>query len=255
MKFALSDKQLDLLKQIATEKTYLTAAAHSGVLWALQTRDLIKTGYTGGRSSAVVTAGGSFYLQHGKHPKEVQAEKERLQNDPAQAAQAPVDGVELLARLREAGGTLTVPDPGPRTRGCWRSAYYHALHQGHVPDSFKLRMTGRDKGDVILRLIDEAARKAAEPAPVPVIDVPESLPARPHPLVARTRTALGRSKNVADTRGRPDMVPIRVSRHLADRALRIAHAVICEAERRGYEVAADSDIQRGEATHQLIIRI
>ncbi|MET9090450.1 hypothetical protein ABZX77_52915, partial [Streptomyces sp. NPDC004237] len=81
------------------------------------------------------------------------------------------------------------------------------------------------------------------------------LPSNPHALVARTRKALGRSKTTVDTRDQPDVVPISVSRYLAGRAMRIAHALITEAERRGYEVTTDSSLHRGEATHRLVIRI
>lgn len=257
MKYSLSDKQLELLKQVAAaSKAFEVQGAHSGVLWALQQRTLVKTGYGAtGRRTAVVTADGRFYLKHGKHPKEVEAQKQRLKDDPAQAALAPADGPALLVRVREAGGTLTVPDCGPKTRARWRAAYYHALHHGHVPNGCKLQVKGRDKGDMVLKVVDEAARKAAEPPAVPAVEVPDELPRKPHPLVARTLKELGRSKTTADTRDVPDVVPMNISRHLTDRALRIAHALITEAERRGWEVTTDSSRHRGEATHQLVIRI
>ncbi|BFO19686.1 hypothetical protein SHKM778_60740 [Streptomyces sp. KM77-8] len=257
VKHSLSDKQLELLKQVAAaSKAFEVQGAHSGVLWALEQRTLVKTGYgAAGRRTAVVTADGRFYLKHGKHPKEAEAQKQRLEDDPAQAALAPADGPALLARIREAGGALTVTDCGPKTRARWRAAYYHALHHGHVPDGCKLRFNGRDKGDMVLKIVDEAARKAAEPPAVPMVEVPDELPRKPHPLVARTLKKLGRSKTTADTRDLPDVVPMNISRHLTDRALRIAHALITEAEQRGWEVTTDSSLHRGEATHRLVIRI
>ncbi|BCL32261.1 hypothetical protein ACFFS2_34810 [Streptomyces aurantiacus] len=96
-----------------------------------------------------------FYLKHGKHPKEAEAQKPRLKDDPAQAALAPADGPALLVRIRETGGTLTVPDCGPKTRARWRAAYQRALQHGHVPNGCKLRVTGRDKGDMVLKIVDE----------------------------------------------------------------------------------------------------
>ncbi|MFD4510069.1 hypothetical protein [Streptomyces sp. NPDC058457] len=257
MKYALTEKQRELLKQVAAApKAYEAANAHSGVLWALQQRGLVQRGRgPAGREVVVLTASGRFYLKHGKHPKEAEADKQRLKDDPAQAALAPADGAELVARLRAGQGTVTVPNPGPQTRSRWRAAYYHALHHGHIPDGCKLRFSGRAKCDVVLKLLDEAALKVAEPPAIPAVEVPDDLPLKPHALVARTSKALGRSKTTVDTRDRPDIVPISVSRHLAERAMRIAHALITEAERRGYEVTTDSSLHRGEATHRLVIRI
>ncbi|WP_406369668.1 hypothetical protein OG788_07660 [Streptomyces sp. NBC_00647] len=256
MKYRLNDKQLELLKKVAAvPKAFDATGAHSGVLWALRQRTLVTTSWATGRQVVTLTADGRFYLKHGKHPKEVEEEKQRLKNDPAQAALAPADGPELLTRIRESNGTITVPGPGPKTRARWRAAYYHALHHGHVPEDCKLRFNGRDKGDVIIRLLDEAALKAAEPPVIPAIEVPDQLPTKPHALITRTLKALGRSKTTVDTRDRADVVPVHVSRHLADRALRIAHVLITEAERRGYEVTTVTSHHRGEETHQLVVRI
>jgi len=118
------EKQRELLQQIAAApKTYEAAHAHSGVLWALQQRELVQTGRgPTGRQVVTLTAGGRFYLQNGKHPQEVEADKQRLKDDPAQAALAPPDGAELVGRLRAGKGTLTVPNPGPATRSRWRAA-------------------------------------------------------------------------------------------------------------------------------------
>ncbi|MEH0547515.1 hypothetical protein QA802_31865 [Streptomyces sp. B21-105] len=151
-----------------------------------------------------MTSDGRYFLKHGKHPKEVRAEKERLAGDAEQAERAPADGAELIARLQSAtAGKLTVPDPGPQTRGRWRAAFYDALHHDHVPGELKLRRTGRQRGDCVFTLVDEEAEKAAQPPPVPTIDVPDVL-GRPHQLVRATRKALGRSKTVVDTRGTPE---------------------------------------------------
>jgi len=46
VKYSLSDKQLQLLKQVAAApKAFEVQGAHSGVLWALQQRTLVKTSY------------------------------------------------------------------------------------------------------------------------------------------------------------------------------------------------------------------
>ncbi|MES9500582.1 hypothetical protein ABWI13_10865 [Streptomyces koyangensis] len=89
---------------------------------------------------------------------------------------------------------------------------------------------------------------------MPAVDLSETLD-RPHRLVHATRKALGRSQKVTDTRGKPAVIPLYLSCPLADRALRIMHAPFTEAERRGYTVETQSDLQRGETVHTVAIVI
>lgn len=244
-----------MLQEIAagTDATRIPPAG-SQTAWSLEKRRLIKRTWHGSGQAAVVTTEGRYYLKHGKHPAEVQAKKEQLEGDAGQAARAPAGGVELISRLRSTSGTITVPDPGPQTRGRWRSAYYDALHHGHVPDGHKLRWTGRQRGDCVFTLVDEKAEEAAQPPPVPAIHVPDAVD-RPHPLVRATRKALGRSQTAVDTRDKPGVIPLRVSRPLADRALRIMHGLLAEAEDRGYGVETRTDLHRGQTVHQVVIVI
>lgn len=255
VKYAVSAPQADLLREIAAiSDAVRIPPGRTQVAWALEQRGLIKRTWRGSGHVAVVTADGRYYLKHGKHPRQVQAEKERLAGDSAQAALAPAGGAELLSRLQSTSGTITVADPAPRTRGRWRAAYYDALHHGHVPEGHKVRWNGRQRGDCVFTLVNEEAEKAAQPPPVPSIDVPEVLD-RPHPLVRATRKAMGRSQGTVDTRGRAEAIPLHVSRPLADRALRIMHALLTEAENRGHTAEPQTDLQRGEALHTLAIVI
>jgi hypothetical protein len=123
-----------------------------------------------------------------------------------------------------------------------------------VPEGHKLRWSGRQRGDSVFILVDEETEKAAQPPPVPTIDVPDMLD-RPHRLVRATRKALGRSKTVVDTRGKPEVIPLHLSCEHVDRALRITHALLTEAECRGFAVETRTDLHCGEAVHQLVIVI
>jgi hypothetical protein len=255
VKYALTKPQVDLLRKIAAASSAMPIpSARTQTSWALEQRNLIKRTWRGSGHVAVVTADGRYYLKHGKHPRQVQAEKERLTGDAAHAARAPADGAELISRLQATSGKITVPDPGVQTRGRWRATYYDALHHGHVPPGHKLRWNGRQRGDCVFTLIDEEAEKAAQPPPVPAIDMPETLD-RPHRFVRATRKALGRSQGVVDTRGKPEVIPLYLSRPLADRALWIMHVLFTEAESRGYTVEPQTDLQRGEAVHTVAITI
>ncbi len=255
VEYALTKPQTDLLREIAAASSAMPIQpARTQTAWALEQRKLIKRTWRGSGHVAVVTADGRYYLKHGKHRQQVQAEKERLEGDAAQAARAPADGAELISRLQAASGKITVPDPAAQTRGRWRAAYYDALHHERVPKGHKLRWNGRQRGDCVFALVDEEAEKAAQPPPVPAVDVPETLD-RPHRLVRTTRKALGRSQKVIDTRGKPEVIPLYLSRTLSDRALRIMHALLTEAENRGYTAEAQSDLHRGEAVHTVAIVI
>ncbi|MFF8566017.1 hypothetical protein ACF06N_13775 [Streptomyces albidoflavus] len=256
MKYAVSAPQAELLREIAAASEAMRIPpARSQTAWALEQRGLVKRTWRGSGQVAVVTADGRYFLKHGRHPQQLRAEKERLEGDSAQAALAPAGGAELVSRLKSASGRkITVADPGPKARGRWRAAYYDALHHGHVPDGHKVRWNGRQRGDCVFILVDEEAEKAAQPPPVPTVDVPEVLD-RPHPLVVATQKALGRSQGPVDTRGRAEVIPLRVSRPLADRALRVAHALLTEAESRGHAVETQTDLQDCEAVHTLAITI
>ncbi|MFE3856787.1 hypothetical protein ACFXPN_37340 [Streptomyces griseorubiginosus] len=255
MKYALTDPQVELLREIAAASSAMPIPpARTQTSWALEQRGLIKRTWRGSGHVAVVTADGRYYLKRGEHPRQVQAEKERLEGDAAQASRAPADGAELVSRLHSAAGKITVPDPAAQTRGRWRAAYYDALHNGHVPKGHKLRWNGRQRGDCVFTLVDEETEKAAQPPPVPTVDVPETLD-RPHRLVRATRKALGRSRSAVDTRSQPEVIPLYLSRPLTDRALRIMHALFTEAESRDYTVETQTDLQRGESVHTVAIVI
>lgn len=61
--------------------------------------------------------------------------------------------------------------------------------------------------------------------------------------------------SLIDTRGKPEVLPMYLSRALADRVLRIMHALLTEAESRGDTVETQTDLKHGEAEHTLAIVI
>ncbi|WP_370078106.1 hypothetical protein [Streptacidiphilus sp. MAP12-16] len=243
MKFSLAPTQIqaDLLQWVAANPGVQIEAQKSNTLWALEQRKLIKRSMpileNGTQAlTAVLTDQGRYYLKHGRHPEEVEREAQRAARDPETAKTAPTDGADLIRRLCAAGGTLTVQDPGVVTRSRWTKAFYEAVNRNEVPAGHKLRLAGRERGDLKVRLVDLLLE--ASPPPPPVIEVPTEL-TRPHPLISATRKALGRARTgMADTRGQQGMVPIHVSRPLVDRTLRIMQGLLTAAEQRGYDVEA-----------------
>ena len=108
-----------------------------------------------------------------------------------------------------------------------------AITEGLVPDGYGLRHTGRDHGDLVIRLIrlqDEPPR----PQPLPAITVPQTLQGC-HEVVAALR----------DTAGLLD-----VSAGAQERALLIAQAIAAECSRRGWGFGLPDD---GQASFQITI--
>ncbi|WP_200429645.1 hypothetical protein [Streptomyces sp. NE5-10] len=82
MNYTLPERQAELLGQIpAVSSGMLVDPRGSNTAWALQQRgpDHAELAWCG------VTTDGWYFLKHGQHPKEVQAEKERLAADAERA--------------------------------------------------------------------------------------------------------------------------------------------------------------------------
>ena len=255
MKFSLAPTpiQAELLRRVAADPGAQIESSKSNTLWALEQRRLVKrsrpileNGTMG--MTAVLTDEGRYFLKHGRHPEEVEREAQRAASDPDAVKEAPVDGTDLVRRVSAAGGTLIVQDPGVMTRGRWKRAYYEAVNRGDVPAGHKLRLSGREHGDLTVRL--EGLAEEAPVPPMPTVVVPAEL-SKSHPLIIATRKALGRAQTgMADTRGRPGIAPIYVSRTLVDRALRIMQALIMAVEERGHTVETRArSIGRRDPTH------
>ena len=78
---------------------------------------------------------------------------------------ARMAGEELIRALEGAGGTLRVPNPSGSVRHACRSAIHDALERHLVPAGHRLRHTGRDKGDLVIRLVSEADAMPGERSP------------------------------------------------------------------------------------------
>ena len=149
------------------------------------------------------------------------------------AGAAMVTAESLLAQLQSAGDTVAVPDPPGPLRAAYRRAISRAITEGLVPDGYGLRHTGRDHGDLVIRLIrlkDEPPR----PQPPSAIAVPQTLQGC-HEVVAALRDRAGL---------------LDVSAGAQERALLIAQAIAAECSRRGWGFGLPDD---GQASFQITI--
>lgn len=209
--------------------------------YALAGRGLIQVERRRDSWRASVTEHGRYYLERGTYapagdvdlsPRKAQTPR-RLSGAAPIGPAADVTPESLLADLASNEGTLTVPDPRGAIRGAYRSAMSRAVTEGLVPEGYGLRHTGRDRGDLVIRLV-RLADEPGRPEPLPSIPVPEDLQVR-HDAVAALRDA-------------PQL--LQVSDDARERALRITQAIATECDRRGYRFGLRGD---GKPSFQLSI--
>jgi hypothetical protein len=213
-------------------------------VYALRDRGLVVTPRRGGVWCAEVTEAGAFYLEHGYHPDRPDlpepsapmtgaARSGEKRSKPAANPSAagktrrtprsdvPVSMAErVIERLRKEGGTLHISDPDESTRAQYRSTLHVAVQRKVVPEGFHLLHTGRDAGDLIIRLEngehrDETDWNRIRLSARDLITNPDELAARLH-----------------DDRGSID-----VSEPALERALAFVRNLAEEADRRGYKLA------------------
>ncbi len=148
-----------------------------------------------------------------------------------------ISGQDLVKSLQTGGGEIRIADPVPRERAAWRRAIFQAIDSRLLPWATCLRFSGRDKGEMVIRLLPAAEGEA--PGPPPKVPVPGTL-RRLHPVLAATREGhrSRRSGEWFDNRRSPNVLHLRISQTQMARAFRIVQAIVDEAARRGYTVKA-----------------
>lgn len=142
---------------------------------------------------------------------------------------------ELVELLLQAGGELHVPDPEGPERRRWRQTLSLASTEGGLPEGKRLRFTGRDRGDMVIRLVDDTPENQPRPLVIdlPAVPVPKTLRGL-HPLLAATRDAVKKqSDGRVSTVGIEGVLHLKVGASSVKRVLRLAQALASEAERRG----------------------
>lgn len=230
----LNPRQLDILRRIADPTVPVGSGDPSlaRTVYALRDRGLVTTPGHASGWHAEITEAGVFYLKHGFHPSRPPRTDDRGRRKAPARRQVHVAPEDLLGMVRTAGGSLTIPDPPPKVRAAWRRAIY-AARRSEALGGAQLMYTGRDKGDIRIWLPSHAgpdttlAETASRTAPavhipeVPVIVVPERLPAALHPVVVLVQD-------------NPNLV--QVTRMLLPRVLSILQAIATESQQRGYDL-------------------
>jgi hypothetical protein len=220
----LNSAQLDLLRWVADGcadgvydgYTYRISAA------ALQSRGLLRISGRGPSWRAELTARGVALLALPAPTRhELRATAQPAQATKSAKAPAPSKTEQLIADLVAAGGVLRVPYWREDGRPDYRQRALAAQRFGKVPLDKRLVMEHVRGGQLELRLED------ALPEPT-VVSVPARV-SRPHPAAARYRD---------------DTDHHQVSRRQLPRSVRIVHALVAEALRRGHQVDNPKRAQR-----------
>jgi hypothetical protein len=169
----LSDGQLAILRRIGENAEPVTSgtAGLARTVYALRTRKLVTTPWRDGSWTAEITEDGRFYLAHDRYPDHLQRiplrppsgreparGKAGTAGRRAQAVTAAELAAGLIQEIQQAGGTLHVADPDDGTRARYRRALHAARQHGAVPEGCHLLHTGRDEGDLVIRLESDAHR-------------------------------------------------------------------------------------------------
>ena len=141
-----------------------------------------------------------------------------------------VTPAELIDQLNSAGGEIYVADPSERVRAQYRRAIHGAKERGLVPEGFQLWHSGRDRGDMVIRLLK---RHTMPPRVVPPARAPDTARA---PV---TTTRVIQKRVIQPTIDlKPALASLAVSKGLLPRCRRILQQLTDEALGRGYQVLA-----------------
>ncbi|MBB6546867.1 hypothetical protein [Nonomuraea rubra] len=157
----LNERQMATLRRIAEGESITAKDSDlARTVYALRDRGLVSTPRRDGVWIAEVTEAGRFYLEHGYYQGAAALTSPTVTSKGGRRTASPgppsphVLAAELIKRLQDEGGTLHVRDPDEATRALHRRALDAAKRQGLIPEGFRLLHTGRDRGDLILRLED-----------------------------------------------------------------------------------------------------
>jgi hypothetical protein len=236
----INDRQQAVLVRIGDGRSPVTSADPdlAVTVYALRNRRLVSVDRQGGGSwVASLTDRGRYLLEHGRYPGQPAGANPPELPDRRAASQELTVG-ELVERVTANGGSLTIVDPDPSERRRWRRAIYFAVNSGGLPTGMRLRHAGRDRGDLVLRLVPDTPENQPRKTPEPSIPVRARLD-HPHPAIAATSKALRRgSGGWTDTRQVDGLVHMHVTHPHARRVLLLAQSIADEAVRRGHLVSA-----------------
>lgn len=220
----LTEPQMAVLRWIAEgtpSGVYEAGFEHRITARALERRGLVKVRGHGASWSATVTPAGVYYVAHGRYapaeaPKRAPAPTARSAPErTARPAAAPVEIMDLLGQLREAGGALRLEAPTDVDRVSYRRAVEHVRAAGQLASDERIKLNGARRGPLVVKLVQVSTTDE------PVIVVPDE----PDPRDPAVRAAQGKLREVSDS--------------AMPRALAVVQAIAHECAARGWAIAFD----------------
>lgn len=163
----LNERQAELLERVAGGDTLSAAedAVHRASVYALSNRGLVSVTKLGGVFAARITDRGQRLVDGGGDPgggaSAVVAAVSPGQTVPARKpttrarAKAKSPERDLISRLMAADDkTVTITSPDEAERAEYRRAIHAVKQHNLVPEGYLLRHTGRNGGDLVIRLLD-----------------------------------------------------------------------------------------------------
>jgi hypothetical protein len=136
-----------------------------------------------------------------------------------------ISPADLLLQLQNSELVVRVSNPPHDERAAYRSAISRAITYGLVPGGYALRHKGRDRGDLVIRLVS-LAESPPPVEPLPPIPVPKTL----------------RDAHAAVRMLRDEAHSMDVSSESKPRALLLVQAIGDECARRGYTLSRTEDV-------------
>jgi hypothetical protein len=188
------------------------------IAYALAARGLVTVDRRRKRWAATLTDEGRFYLAHGQYPSGPRSVGTRSTSEIGSETDTLAE--ELLAELTSGDGLVTVASPSQGQRARYRRAIHRLIAEHRVPEGFVLRHTGRDHGDLTIRLVGQDDERNKEPPPkIPV--------------------SQSNSITSDEVRALANRVRIAVTDSARERALRILQAITDECTTRTWTLGHD----------------
>jgi hypothetical protein len=143
-----------------------------------------------------------------------------------------VNPTELIDQINAAGGEVFIADPTERVRAQYRRAIHGAKEGRLVPEGLQLWHTGRDHGDMVIRLL----KRHGQPPRIVQPSMPPTPPTPPTPHRATQVQVAERQAKRQAIDLKPTLASLKVSKALLHRCGAILREVTDEAVAHGYEV-------------------
>lgn len=157
IKSRVNERQLDVLRWVADDCPAGTWPegdySYRSSAKALALRGLVSIVGHGRSWTATITEAGTYYLEHDAYPDDELARSAAEGSpSPRKKGSSVLEQARVLIKRLQDEGTISIENPDEPTRARYRRVL-HACRAHHLaPEGHQLLFTGRDAGDIIIKL-------------------------------------------------------------------------------------------------------